>query len=113
MDAMLEANRHGHIACTQGGECLAGLLRARELGILGPKDFAILDATAHGLKFADFQNMYFNNSFPPEYEVTPRPELVNHPELIISTQERQAAGEEDFPRLAAVAVAKRLRLKNV
>ena len=23
------ANRHGHIVCTQGGECLAGLLKAR------------------------------------------------------------------------------------
>ncbi len=113
MDAMLEANRHGHIACTQGGECLAGLLRARELGLLGPKDFAILDATAHALKFADFQTMYFNNSFPSEYEVSPKPELANHPELIISTAERLAAGEDGFAQKAALAVVKRLGLKSV
>ena len=113
MDAMLEANRHGHIACTQGGECLAGLLRARELGLLGPQDLAILDATAHALKFADFQNMYFSNTFAPEYEVTPKPELVNHPELIISEQERRRVGEEGFARQAAMAVAKRLGLKSL
>ena len=113
MDAMLEANRHGHIACTQGGECLAGLLRARELGLLGPKDFAVLDATAHALKFADFQTMYFSNSFPPEYEVTPRRELANHPEPVISEAERQRAGESGFARAAAVAVAKRLDLKSL
>ena len=29
MDATILANRHGHIVCTQGGECLAGLLKAR------------------------------------------------------------------------------------
>ncbi len=113
MDAMLEANRHGHIACTQGGECLAGLLRARELGLLGPKDFAILDATAHALKFADFQTMYFNNSFSPEYEVAPRRELINRPELIISEAQRQAAGEDGFAREAALAVADRLKLRTV
>ncbi len=113
MEAMLEANRHGHIACTQGGECLAGLLRARELGLVGAKDLAILDATAHSLKFSGFQDMYFNNAFPPEYEVTPKPELVNHPELIISAEERRRLGEEAFTAEAAQAVVKRLGLKPV
>lgn len=113
MDAMLEANRHGHIACTQGGECLAGLLRARELGLVGPRDLAILDATAHSLKFAGFQDLYFNNAFPPEYEVNPRPELINHPEVVISAQDRQRLGEEAFTAEAAKAVVKRLGLKPV
>mgnify|MGYP000874292399 CR=1 FL=1 len=36
IESMLLANRHGHIACTQGGECLAGLLRAKELGLIQP-----------------------------------------------------------------------------
>ena len=66
MDAMLLANKHGHIACTQGGECLAGLLRARELGLIKGSETAILDATAHSLKFSGFQQMYFKNTFPPE-----------------------------------------------
>ena len=64
MDSMILANRHGHIACTQGGESFAGMLKADELGLLGREEFCILDSTAHALKFAGFQNMYFEDSFP-------------------------------------------------
>lgn len=32
MDATILANRHGHIVCTQGGECLAGLLQGPRRG---------------------------------------------------------------------------------
>ena len=35
MDSMLLANRHGHIACTQGGESLAGFRAALAEGLLG------------------------------------------------------------------------------
>jgi threonine synthase len=42
----------------------------------------VLDATAHALKFAVFQEKYFSDSFEPEYEVTPRKELQNRPHLI-------------------------------
>ena len=86
MDAMLLANKHGHIACTQGGECLAGLLRARELGLIKGSETAILDATAHSLKFSGFQQMYFENTFPPEYEVNPDPHAVNQPELVLAPE---------------------------
>ena len=58
MDSMILANRHGHIACTQGGESFAGMLKAQELGLLGENEFCVLDSTAHALKFAGFQNMY-------------------------------------------------------
>jgi len=37
----------------------------------------IVDSTAHQLKFADFQQKYFEGSLPPDYEVTPRKELQN------------------------------------
>ncbi|MEW5735478.1 MAG: threonine synthase [Thermodesulfobacteriota bacterium] len=82
MDSMLLANHHGHIACTQGGECLAGLRRALSQGIVSDGETAILDATAHALKFSGFQDMYFSDSFPPEYGVVPKKELTNLPRLV-------------------------------
>jgi len=82
MDSMLLANRHGHIACTQGGESLAGLRAALAAGLLDRDEAAVLDATAHHLKFIGFQQMYFDNAFPPEFEVTPKPEYQNRPQLL-------------------------------
>lgn len=93
MDATLLANRHGHIACTQGGECLAGLLRAKELGLISKEQIAVLDATAHILKFADFQNTYFNDAFAPEYGIKARQELVNLPRQILDAKQKQTLGE--------------------
>ncbi len=111
MDSMIEANRHGHIACTQGGESLAGLKAALAHGLLAKSETALLDATAHAIKFMDFQTMYFTNTFPPEFEVTPDPALANLPRLLISEQEKAALPEREFTRAAALAVAKRLDLK--
>jgi threonine synthase len=82
MDAMLIANSNGHIACTQGGECLAGLRRAVQNHTISPNRRAVLDATAHALKFAVFQDKYFTDGFEPEFEVTPRQELRNAPHVI-------------------------------
>jgi len=91
MDCQLIANRNGHIACTQGGECLAGLLRAREEGIVREREVAVLDATAHSLKFAGFQESYFADDFDSAYEVVPKPELRNFPTLV------EAEGVERLP----------------
>ncbi|MFK5952802.1 MAG: threonine synthase, partial [Desulfobacterium sp.] len=60
MDWGLEANRNGHIACTQGGECLAGLVRAVKEGIVTRDETAIVDATAHAMKFSGFQDLYYS-----------------------------------------------------
>ncbi|MBD5646891.1 MAG: pyridoxal-phosphate dependent enzyme [Desulfovibrio sp.] len=111
MDAMIAANRHGHIACTQGGECLAGLRVALAEGLVGADERAVLDSTAHSLKFAGFQDMYFNNSFPQEYGVTPDPALANRPELLLPPKEREGRDVASFARLGAEAVAKRLGLR--
>jgi threonine synthase len=110
IEGMLLANRHGHIACTQGGECLAGALRALELGLLEKHERLVLDATAHSLKFIGFQEMYFENSFPPEYGITPDPKLVNRPELLISPEQRDTLPPEEFTVAAADAAAQRLGL---
>ena len=106
MDAMIIANRHGHIACTQGGECLAGLLRAWELGLIDKSDFSILDATAHALKFSGFQNMYMEDSFPPEFGVKARPELVCAPRLLLSPERRAMLDETAFTAEAAGELAR-------
>jgi len=82
MDWQLQANQNGHIACTHGGESLAGLLAARKQGFVEKDDIAILDSTAHALKFSVFQEMYFENKFPVEYEIEPVKNFVNAPQLI-------------------------------
>ncbi len=82
MDWYLKANQHGHIACTHGGECLAGLMVAHRLNYVTKDDTAILDATAHPIKFSGFQDMYFEQSFPSEYEVSPNSNLINRPILV-------------------------------
>ena len=79
MDWELLANRNGHIACTHGGESLAGLVKAIDKQFVNPDEVAIVDSTAHALKFSGFQEMYFNDRFPTEFEVKPAPELVNAP----------------------------------
>ncbi len=112
MDSMLLANRHGHIACTQGGECLAGLRRALELGLLKPGESAVLDATAHALKFIDFQDMYFSDSFPPEYGITSDPEQVNRPEPVLSQADKDRKSPDEFTLAAALAVAEKLGLEK-
>ena len=82
MDWELTANRNGHIACTHGGECLAGLVSAAQQGLVDRDETAVIDSTAHALKFAGFQDMYFQGRFPQEYGVIPDPALINAPELI-------------------------------
>ncbi len=82
MDWQLTANRNGHIACTHGGESLAGLQKALKHGLVDSTATAIVDSTAHALKFSGFQDMYFQGSFPDAYEVRSRPALVNHPRYV-------------------------------
>jgi len=113
MDATVEANRHGHIACTQGGECLAGLLNARENGLIGADDLAILDSTAHALKFTGFTDMYFNDSFPAEYEVHADKTLANRPSPILNKADKDALDPVAFTKRAAEIVAERLELKQL
>lgn len=110
IEGMLLANQHGHIACTQGGECLAGMLRAKEMGLLGKDELAILDATAHSLKFMGFQEMYFQDTLPPEYEIQPKDNLRNQPMSVLSQEDKARLGTEDFVALAAHDIVHRLGL---
>jgi len=87
MDWGLEANRNGHIACTQGGECLAGLARAVEQGIVMDSECAILDATAHAIKFSGFQDQYYQQTLAKDYGVVSKAELINTPHLVMPDNE--------------------------
>jgi threonine synthase len=82
MDWELVANRNGHIACTHGGESLAGLVTAKKQGLIAKHDVAVVDSTAHAIKFSGFQQMYFEKQIPPDYEIRPKPEYINAPVLI-------------------------------
>jgi threonine synthase len=110
IESMLLANRHGHIACTQGGECLAGLVAARAQGLLAKDELAILDATAHALKFSGFQDMYFQDSFGPEYEIAPNEQLSNAPLLAIGQEDKDRLPEDVFTIQAAQNVVRILGL---
>ena len=67
-------------------------------------EVAVLDATAHHLKFIGFQQMYFENTFPPEFEVTPKPEYQNRPQLLTPQTEDPAQKTADLAgQIAALA----------
>jgi threonine synthase len=122
MDWELLANHNGHIACTHGGESLAGLVAAKAQGIIAEKDVVVLDSTAHALKFSGFQEMYFENTFPAEFEVSPKPELVNAPTLMrpkdlekvpAPGKPIEGADFERFVKRTSEEIAKKLGLKAV
>jgi threonine synthase len=122
MDWELVANRNGHIACPHGGECLAGIMEAKKAGIISSEDIAVLDSTAHALKFAGFQDMYFSRSFPDEYEISYDDTLINVPTLVKppDLEKLPAPGKplmgDDFQIFVdriAEEIAKNLDLKKV
>jgi len=122
MDCEILANRNGHIACTHGGESLAGLMAAQKRGIVDSRDVAVLDSTAHALKFAGFQEMYFGQQFPPDYNIAPKQDLINtpvyvHPEDLdkVPAPGRPLAGEalDRFVKRMAQEIAGMLELKKV
>jgi len=122
MDWSLLANQNGHIACTHGGESLAGLVAARDQEIVGRADVAVVDSTAHALKFSGFQDMYFANSFPPEFEITPDADLINAPLYIqpndltkvpAAGKPLQEAELEQFVKRMSEEIAVNLGLKKI
>ncbi len=79
MDTMIFANRFGHILCTQGAEALAGLKKAKELGML-PSDYEyVVDSTSSQLKFSGFQMAYLEKRLHKDYEITPKDEYIDLP----------------------------------
>jgi threonine synthase len=111
MDWELIANRNGHIACTQGGESLAGLVTAVSQGLVDRNATAVVDSTAHALKFSGFQDMYFENRFSDDYHITPKAELINHPQLVcpadltnVPTADQPLAGQDLADYVARISL---------
>jgi threonine synthase len=95
---------------------------AKKQGFVDENDIAVLDSTAHALKFSDFQKMYFENEFPPEFEITPSPDLMNAPTYIhpkglkkVPSPEKPLTGDDFnlFIRRVSEEIADRLNLKKV
>ncbi|MCF8112466.1 MAG: threonine synthase [Desulfotignum sp.] len=122
MDWQLTANQNGHIACTQGGECLAGLVKARAMDLISVNETAVLDATAHAIKFSEFQDLYFKNQIPRSYHIVPDPDRINLPELIspdnpdlVPSQEKRLGKSEftQFVQNISTKIAKKMALSPV
>jgi threonine synthase len=108
MEHTIRANRAGLTVCTQGGEGLAGLAAAGRLGLVGPGDRALVDSTAHALKFADFQAAYQAGGLERDYGVRTDPTLVNQPlSLDLAELPQPEPGRPQSPadRAAYVAAA--------
>ncbi len=122
MEWYLEANRNGHIACTQGGECLAGLFKAVKEKIVSNNETAIVDATAHALKFSNFQNLYFEQKLPEELNIKHNLDFINLPSLVmpdnglpVPSQENRLMPDEFkiFVNDISQKIAKKLNLKGI
>ena len=111
MDAMIVANRHGHIACTQGGECLAGLVNARALGLVGDDEHAVLDATAHAPSSRASRTCTSTTASRSLRRQAPG-RLSNKPELLLPESAREGKDVATFARLGADAVVARLGLSR-
>ncbi len=104
IDSQLIANKNGHISCTQGGECLAGLKQALKENLVQPNETAILDATAHAIKFSEFQDLYFNSNTPESYNIVSDSEKINLPSLVLPSDktnipsQNNRLGEKDFQK---------------
>jgi threonine synthase len=108
MDHMIRANRAGLTVCTQGGEGLAGLAAALRLGLVGPGERALVDSTAHALKFADFQAAYWAGGLERDYGIKTDPALVNQPsrpDLAGAPQPEPGRTQDPADRAAYVAAA--------
>jgi threonine synthase len=121
MDWQLTANKNGHITCTQGGECLAGLVKAVQNNIVSGEETAILDATAHAVKFSEFQDLYFRSQLPKEFKITPDKTKINLPTLVLPDDRSMIPSQENrlkekdlqkFVNDISDKIAKRLNLKG-
>ncbi len=119
MDWQLTANQNGHIACTQGGECLAGMVQAKALNLVDESETVILDATAHAIKFSGFQDLYFKGELADVYGISSDSRFINLPDFIspdnpelIPSQEKPLGSSQfqEFVKDVSKKIATRLGL---
>jgi threonine synthase len=56
--------------------------------------------------------MYFDNAFPPEFEVIPDTNLANKPELVITPKEKEKLSETEYTATTANRVVAMLGLEK-
>ena len=97
-------------------------MEAKRRGIVTEGETVVLDATAHALKFSGFQEMYFEDRFPPEFEISPKSSLRNSPQLVrpedleeIPSAEKRLEGQafQHFVRRTVEAIADALNLTPI
>ncbi len=119
MDWQLTANQNGHIACTQGGECLAGMVQAKALSLVDENETVILDATAHAIKFSGFQDLYFKGELADGYGISSDSRFINLPDFVspdnpelIPSQEKPLGSSQfqEFVKDVSKKIATRLGL---
>ncbi len=122
MEWYLKANQNGHITCTQGGESLAGLVKAVKNKIVSTSETAVVDATAHALKFSSFQNLYFEQNMPEEFNIKHNIDFINLPCLVmpekgmaVPSQKNRLNPDEfkDFVTDISRKIANKLKLKGI
>ena len=119
MDWQLTANQNGHIACTQGGECLAGMVQEMALSLVDENETVILDATAHAIKFSGFQDLYFKGELADGYGISSDSRFINLPDFVspdnpelIPSQEKPLGSSQfqEFVKDVSKKIATRLGL---
>ena len=95
---------------------------AKAQGWVNETEMAVLDSTAHALKFSGFQDLYFSGTFPAEFEVVPDAALINRPVTVqpADLEKVPAPGRplqgDDFDRfvdLTSREIARCLDLKEI
>ncbi len=121
IDSQFRANYNGHITCTHGGETLAGLIKALDQGVIKEHEIAVLNSTAHPLKFSDFQRKYYEHRLEDKYDIFSNPYFINQPVLIqpsdlkkVPTPEKPLTGGdlEKFIQRTSEEISHNLKLKK-
>ena len=119
MDWQLTANQNGHITCTQGGECLAGMVNAKTLNLVDDSETVILDATAHAIKFSGFQDKYYKGELADGYGISSDKNFINLPDFVspdnqalVPSQEQplEPSQFQEFVKEVSTKIATRLGL---
>ncbi len=119
MDWQLIANQNGHITCTQGGECLAGMVNAKQQNLVDDNETVILDATAHAIKFSGFQEQYYQGALVDGYGISSDSHFINLPDFVspddpklVPSQEQplEPSQFQEFVKEVSTKIATRLGL---
>jgi hypothetical protein len=59
-----------------------------------------------------FQEMYFQNQLPPEYEIQPKDEMRNQPVSVLTQKDKEDMPDDAFVARSAQEIVQRLGLEK-